>query len=729
MIENMTKEEIEEFKELNKPHKFIRENNLEQLQILIDNGLDINKIDSKGQILLGTAIVFHNLEAVKLLIENGADVNLTTNNLPLITLALIYGDIELFRLLIENGVDVNAVGNNRPIILHALMYGYNEVVELLVENGAEIEFPNSNTTLLEQALLYSNDEIIELCIKKGSKFPQHILFDVAKAKDGYVFNRELLTIMINEKSKLRTNLEMLEEDFEKIIQTKESTIEIINKTKNKMYEMKKVTAAEEENIIIDDFMKKNNNEINKHSLDLNIQHKRLNKIKINLTNMINRISDMQDKMTTSKIIDFIKTFIKYGGDVNYKDKDGSTVLMLLSYYGYEDCVKMLIENGAQIDIQNSGIETPLLLAYENNQFHVVKLLIESGADVNITMDNGESFYKKAKYDKNYEILECIENSPTYIKITHDPIELVKILSNFRKDEPMKYTTHDWDSTFMSNFEVNYKDFKGYIETVKSQQWSKIDKDLKTMSRSIHQKIYNFLFNQDKSCKSWCTINPEINIGWSNLDGLEEWCNKGNKPSSYKLHTAYYVNNKTITTFGEIIELFKHEIQIRKSHKVFGIEDILEDIFIEIEERLDEENGGIFNFTTKNLLGKEFYTDVEKLKEVLEDRIFKEIKSKTDFTEINIEAIDNIELNFIELKIIQVGSQSNLTAEEMIHKGTGGDTSIIKENLQNLCDWSIESSKGEENYRINYLKSDNNIEQKQLLDYKPLGFTHILRFYK
>ena len=88
MIENMTKEEIAEFKESIKPHKFIRENNLEQLEILINNGLDVNKINSHSNLLLATAIIYSNIEAVKLLVGNGADVNLTVNNLPLTRILL-----------------------------------------------------------------------------------------------------------------------------------------------------------------------------------------------------------------------------------------------------------------------------------------------------------------------------------------------------------------------------------------------------------------------------------------------------------------------------------------------------------------------------------------------------------------------------------------------------------------------------------------------------------------
>lgn len=684
MIENMTKEE------LNKPYKSIRENNLEQLQILINNGLDVNKIDSNGQLLIATAITFSNLEAVKLLVENGADVNLTVNNLPLITLALIYGDIELFRLLIEKGADVNAVANNQPIILDALVCGNNEAVKLLVENGAEIEFPNSNTTLLEQALLFSNDEITELCISKGSKFPQHILFDVAQRKDGYVFNRELILEIINKKNEIiRTNLYNIEEDIESIILNKEKTI----KLKNKMHEMKK-----------DIDLEKNNNEISRYSLELNVLHNRLNKIRKNMLNMINRISDIQDRMTTSKIIDFIKTFIKYGGDVNYKDENGSTVLMLLSYFGYEDCVKLLIENGAKIDIQNSGIETPLLLAYENNHFNVVKLLIESGADVNITMDNGESFYKKVKNDENYEVLEYIENSPTYIKITHNPERLVEILKNFTlQSSPIRYTVHEWELFHPTKSE--YKSFDGYMSAVK-KQFDSIKSELQELSPNLYKKIHTFLIeeNQDENY-SWCS-KANINIGWSSLIGLKEWCDSGKKAEDYKLPKPIFIGRKQIAIFGEVIDLFKQEIEVRSGYKI-----------------TDEAN--------IDLSKREFYTDTEVLKNVL-GKVFNMMKKQDDKDQKNHPreaTVSDKEDGSVEIKITQIDSTSSRSAEELYERANiAGDISEIKKSLNNLCDWSIESSFKDEHFRVNFLHS-NNVKDIEMLESKPKGFTHILRFYK
>jgi len=303
---------------------------------------------------------------------------------------------------------------------------------------------------------------------------------------------------------------------------------------------------------------------------------------------------------------------------------------------------------------------------------------------------------------------------------HNPQKLVKLLTNFRKDTPIKYTTHIWDMSFKED----YGDFKTYLLRV-TEQWNEIEEQLKELSPRLYEKIYNFLLNKDVDSKSWCSKDGDaLNIGWSSLEGLEEWCNKGNDPFNFKLTTSYKINNSTITTFGEVITLFKQEIQIRNEN------NMLENIFIDIEEQLDEQYDGLFEFELVNLKGKTFYTDTEIFRNLLVDRIFKDItkEERHQYNKIKVEIGPNNSLDYHELRIIQIGSQSNQSSHDMLNHH-GADTSIIKEGLTNLCDWSIESSSATENYRINYLKSDATLDDIEPLDYKPEGYTHIMRFYK
>lgn len=685
------------------PSSLIINGDMESLQVLIDEGLDLNETNIFSGFPILTAIMYSDIDIVKLFIKNGADVNVVFQDKPLLDFALIFGNNEIVKLLIESGADVNVFVEDYPLIFQPLIFGNNEIIKYLIEIGADIEFKN-NSSLLVQALLFSNTEIVELCIGKGSKFSQNILLDVVKRKDGYIFDRKDIEKIIDEKKKLRIQFSKIEQIQQDLIELKESII----KVKNTQKEKQNTTNTQDQN-----------NEISKHSEELNKLNKRLHKLRSNMTNMINMMNDAQDTMTVSTIIDFIKIFIKYGGDVNYKDENGSTALMFLSYFGYEDCVKLLIENGAEIDIQNSGIETPLLLAYENNHFNVVKLLIDSGANVNIIMDNDESFYKKAKYDnKHYEVHEWIENSPTYVKITHDPKELVKILSNFTIDKPIKYTTHTWD---FGELKKEYGDFDGYMNAVKNQ-FDKMKTELEELSPNLYKKIYTFLIeeNPDENY-SWCS-KANINIGWSSLDGLKEHCNSGNNPFDFKLPKtiAYEVDFETITinTFEGVINLFKQEIEIRDNFKN------LENLFANKVDTLGE-NFYLDLSTAK--LGRQFYTDTQKFSNVL-DKIFYDMSTREKFPNIKVNTTE-LEDRSIELKITQIDSSSSRSADELLERANiAGDISEIKQSLMNLCDWSIESSFEDENFRVNFLHS-NNVKDIEILETKPLGFTYILRFYK
>lgn len=198
--------------------------------------------------------------------------------------------------------------------------------------------------------------------------------------------------------------------------------------------------------------------------------------------------------------------------------------------------------------------------------------------------------------------------------------------------------------------------------------------------------------------------------------MEDWCNEGNNPFEFKLPNSYEVDGKTITTFGEIINLFKREIEIRNEN------NMLESIFLEHQKKL----GRKFSIELIKLKGRTFYTDVEKFRDSI-NRIFEEIKKRDKDYEIVVEVVE-ADSESIELKITQLNSFSNRSAKEMLEEVEDGDFKILKENLLNLCDWSVESRNEQESYRVNYLKSSN-INEIEKLSNDIDGFTHILRFYK
>ena len=137
--------------------------------------------------------------------------------------------------------------------------------------------------------------------------------------------------------------------------------------------------------------------------------------------------------------------------------------------------------------------------------------------------------------------------------------------------------------------------------------------------------------------------------------------------------------------------------------------------------------GKLTINYNKLKGKTFYTDVETFNHVL-DRIFYGINLHNHHKEVKVEAIEDVDGTYLDIKITHVDSLSSKNSKTMLAEVEDGDFASIKKSLTNLCDWSIENSYENEHYRINYLRSDMTINEIEVLKEKPLGFTHILRFY-
>jgi len=84
----------------------------------------------------------------------------------------------------------------------------------------------------------------------------------------------------------------------------------------------------------------------------------------------------------------VETEIKAGADVEAKDNDGMTALLLAARQnGNPEVSSVLIQAGADVNAKNNGGMTPLMWAAEWNNAEVLNVLIQGGADVN-AKDNG-----------------------------------------------------------------------------------------------------------------------------------------------------------------------------------------------------------------------------------------------------------------------------------------------------------------------------------------------------
>ena len=90
-------------------------------------------------------------------------------------------------------------------------------------------------------------------------------------------------------------------------------------------------------------------------------------------------------------LESVKKFVANGVDVNAKDKDGWTPLMVSVWHGNLDIAKLLVENGADVNAQNNDGNTALD-EYDIHDEEMKALLIANGAKTGeeIENDNEES---------------------------------------------------------------------------------------------------------------------------------------------------------------------------------------------------------------------------------------------------------------------------------------------------------------------------------------------------
>lgn len=660
----------------------IRKNKLDIFKLLIDFGVDIketllnclafyyintektlennNEKDKLKITLLLNNMFDDNFNTLKFLFDSSPNYKflkiLSDKILGFLILIIKNKDYKILKFLVDKIEDINLI--ERVILFEISKNNDIKALEILLDAGL-------NKDNLNKILLYAVDfnkvEIAIYCLDNGGNpnykedgFP---LYQIAKKYDDQI---------------IADKLELMGADTNIPVSLEEKSEEMIDFKNN--FEEERLNLKKERQENISNLLKYFDGlPLLKSAIETKSMKKlqKLLDLKINLKNI-----DVTYLFRENYPLDFIYEVVKQTSILDYQDKDGMT---------------------------------PLMYSVQSNHYDMVKYLLDRNVDKNLK--NNDS--KRAKdLTNDVEMRKLlISHEPK----KHNPEKLVKILSRFSKEEPLKFTTHSWDTN-------KFDDFNDFINDVK-QKFKEIEFDLKDMSPNLFRKINIFLFEKNISNNTLWSKNPKVNYGWSNLDGLSEFCNSGGKPSNFILPENIKIlsghKTKLLKYFGDVIDLFKQEIEIRED---FGN---LQNIFAKAQEFWDEK--GLNILLSLSDFDKQFYTDVEIFSNVLNDRVFETMSKRINYPDIRVSCKNDGDI--IEIKIVQINSFSNKSPEELLKEVNDGDFAEIKASLTNLCDWSIENSFNNKYYRINYLHStDIDIIQGNINEH-PEGFTYIFRFYK
>ncbi len=338
------------------PLHYTVRNSIELTKYFLENGVDVNAKNKKGQ----TALFFaDNIETVKLLLEYGADLSILDKdskgaidyikNPKVLNYIISNGSTVAKKDTRGNSPFINYVQKNRPIFGYRISNEeenkrYYNTIKVFLENGANIneQISDSNETVL---FFIKDKKLLNLLIENGinteirDRHGRTAIFNFMKFP--YVeMGKELINQNVN-------------------IQVKE------NLGNTLLHYVEDYDIAK---ILIE------------RGLDVNAQNK------FGHTPLHKLVSSSTYKCRDSKKSIF-NLFIKSGAKVNQKDKKGLTALTVAIDNNNEQYIKELIDAGADTNVKDNNGRT--LLFYAKN-LKMIKILLDEGIDIDSKDNRGRT---------------------------------------------------------------------------------------------------------------------------------------------------------------------------------------------------------------------------------------------------------------------------------------------------------------------------------------------------
>ena len=106
----------------------------------------------------------------------------------------------------------------------------------------------------------------------------------------------------------------------------------------------------------------------------------------------------------------VKLFLKARMDVNAKDNDGSSALMIASEKADPAMARLLLENGADVNAHNVDGHTALMFAAYKGNSLIAELLIKNKADVHARDKDGWTALRYASVQGRNDIVTLLKEA-------------------------------------------------------------------------------------------------------------------------------------------------------------------------------------------------------------------------------------------------------------------------------------------------------------------------------
>ncbi len=348
---------------------------IQELQVYLNNGGDVNASQSWGRTLLLIAADSNQLEAVKFLLKNGADPELIApNGRTALISATIRGRLNIVKYLLDYGANINGTGNSGSTALHyGASYDKSKIVKLLLENGADYRIQNHfHFDPLLSALKDSADE------NKGLTKSAQLLINVNRLMDMNNHRIEEIAFISAASGNIEVLNILVQYGFDlttKDIWRNSLLFPAIDHSQMLSYLLRNGLYIDDINFDGDTalFAALDSGNIDSITLLLNFHADPDNRNRKGKTVLL--------EAADSERPDIIRLLMIAGANLYKTDSEGNTALHIAANNGDPESVRLLLIAGIDPNQKNIYGETPLKLADSNEEYReiIIELLISAGA--------------------------------------------------------------------------------------------------------------------------------------------------------------------------------------------------------------------------------------------------------------------------------------------------------------------------------------------------------------
>lgn len=319
---------------------------IETVQTLLENGAAINAQDEDGNTPLLIALMNNQYDIARQLIMRGADVNIiNTKGLTPLIESVRKGQVEISEMLLDCGVEFNQTDNNENILMIAILNDYPDIAQMLIDRGVKVNIGDDQSTPLIEAAKKGRAKIVLSLIKHGAKID---------AKDTEGMTPLIAAIRANSTTVSCTLIEQ------------GADLNIVYK----LDDTPLIQAAEKGNLKIV-------SKLIEHGAGINLKNK-LGKTALMKAMQLNHL-------------EVAYHLVALGADLEGVNKL-EDILILAVKNGNKEVVTKLIDHGVNMNAKDRNSNTPLMVAASLNKNEIVLALAERGADLKAWNREGKTVW-------------------------------------------------------------------------------------------------------------------------------------------------------------------------------------------------------------------------------------------------------------------------------------------------------------------------------------------------